>query len=150
MGFYTVQYSYSPSFSAYSSPWKSFLWVFSLSVLSFLSFFFFLFSSYQFNLLNFLLFRPACLHSKGSNFSASLSLKPNKHNVKKPQYPLKSALPTVLKDFLTQLVLSWHIQCFFHADFLVFLSSIYYRPMSTQIHTYISAPHLLWTSVISV
>lgn len=34
------------------------------------------------------------LPSKGSNCSATLSLKPNKHTLKMPQYPLKSAVPT--------------------------------------------------------
>lgn len=34
------------------------------------------------------------LPSKGSNCSATLSLKPNKHTLKVPQYPLKTAVPT--------------------------------------------------------
>lgn len=59
MCFYIVQYSYSPSFSTYSL-WKSSEFSVHMFFL-FIEFFSFLFSSYQFNLLNFLLLRPACL-----------------------------------------------------------------------------------------
>lgn len=104
------------------------------------------------------------LHSKGSNFSATSSLKPNKHNLKKPQYPLKSALPRsesqtkVHPGRHSSQRLSYSVspQLTYPMVFLPFiffsvsLFSAWYRPMSTQIHAYLSTLCLLWTSVISV
>lgn len=65
------------------------------------------------------------LPSKGSNCSATLSLKPNKHTRKCPSIHLKLQCPqashkqvcllevTVPKDFFTQVGLHWYIHFFF-------------------------------------